>query len=273
MTRAVSVCIPVYNGERYIGEAIRSVLAQTFTEFELLVIDNASEDRTMEVLAEFEDPRLRCVRNDRNIGAAANFNRALDMASAPYVKILCADDTLHPDCLKRQVAILDCEPSVAMVTTRRRIIDAEGRPRLIRGLRRSGRLSPPGLFKTIVRSGTNPIGEPSAVLIRRSCAEAAGRFNPERSYAIDLEYWMRVLLHGDLWVIPEPLATFRVSGASWSLALLGAQASSYRGLIADLRRSGEYGLSRFDVFIGGASATLNSAARRLYYAVNVRSAR
>ena len=119
----VSVCIPAYNAARFIGEAIGSVLAQTCRDFELVVVDDASADDTVDVVRRFSDPRLRLLRNARNLGLAGNWNRATSEARGRYVKLLCQDDLLRPDCLADQVAVLDHPGNgdVALVCARRDI--------------------------------------------------------------------------------------------------------------------------------------------------------
>src|SRR5258708_29446213 len=104
---SVSVCIPCYNGELFIGRTIESVLQQTFTDFELVLVDDNSTDATVAVIEKFADPRIRLVRNPVNLGMGANSNRALSLGLGRYVKLLCEDDVLHPRCLERPVAVLE----------------------------------------------------------------------------------------------------------------------------------------------------------------------
>ena len=105
----VSVCIPSYKGAATIGEAIQSVLGQTFRDFELIVVDDASPDDTMAVVRAFGDPRLRCFVNPTNLGPQANWNRCLELAQGRYIKLLPHDDLLHPECLQQQVRVLKKE--------------------------------------------------------------------------------------------------------------------------------------------------------------------
>lgn len=92
----VSIVVPVYNCERFIGEALGSALAQTYADLEVVVVDNSSTDRTAEVIARWKDPRLRVLANATNIGAARNWDRAAAEARGRYIKLLCADDVLYP---------------------------------------------------------------------------------------------------------------------------------------------------------------------------------
>lgn len=124
----VTVGMPVYNGERYVDIAIQSIQAQTFEEFELVISDNASTDRTEEICRRYADTdsRIRYVRHDANGGAAGNFNHALRLATAPYFRWACDDDVLLPTNLERCVAVLDAEPETVLVAPRTTVIDAVG---------------------------------------------------------------------------------------------------------------------------------------------------
>lgn len=100
---AISVCIPTYNGAKYIAQTIESILNQTFTDFEIIVSDDGSSDKTLEIVGSFNDPRI--VRIDRlsKVGAEANWNNAVANASASLVKLVCQDDLLYPQCLEVEV--------------------------------------------------------------------------------------------------------------------------------------------------------------------------
>ena len=125
----VSICMPVHNGENFIADAIDSIVAQTFPDFELIVTDNASTDRTEPIVRDFarRDGRIRYVRNEENIGAAANYNLGYELSRGRYVKWAAHDDTLSPNFLERTVAILDADPSVSIAFGRTQCIDADGR--------------------------------------------------------------------------------------------------------------------------------------------------
>src|SRR5579859_195058 len=103
----ISVCIPCYNGERFIGRTLESVLRQTFTDFELVIVDDKSTDGTVSVIRGFTDARIRLIQNEKNLGLCLNWNRALSQTAGKYVKLLCEDDFLYPECLARQVAVLE----------------------------------------------------------------------------------------------------------------------------------------------------------------------
>jgi len=265
---AVSVAIPVYNGEAYLAQAIESVLAQSFTGFELIVCDNASSDRTMEIAQSYADPRIRILQNPRNIGFGPNWNRCLCEARGRYIKILPHDDLLHPRCLEEQAGILDGDDdgTIALVFSARRIIGPSGRSIMTRGaLGQGARFTGAAMARQTARKGTNPIGEPGAVLFRSSAARAAGPFNEARSFVIDIDYWLRLLKHGDALYMPETLASFRISPSSHSVRMLRQQASEFTAFLRDISQSGLYRLSGTDIAIGTAAALANSIGRALFY--------
>ncbi len=124
----VSIGLPVYNGERYLAKALDSLLVQTFTDFEVIISDNASTDRTAEICAAYLecDPRIRYYRNEQNIGAAPNFNRTFELATGMYFKWAAADDMLAPTFLEKCVAVLDTDSSVVVAYPWTQYIDAHG---------------------------------------------------------------------------------------------------------------------------------------------------
>ena len=122
--------MPVCNGERYLREAIDSILAQTFEDFVLVVSDNASTDRTPEIVKEYaaSDPRVVLLREETNRGAAWNFNRVFAECRTPFFKWASSDDILAPTCVERCLAVLADSPPVILSFPRTQWIDGDGRP-------------------------------------------------------------------------------------------------------------------------------------------------
>ena len=237
MTPRVSVCVPCYRAEPYLRATIRSVLDQTFASWELVLVDDASPDASWEIAQEFgNDPRIRLERNDHNLGAAATWNRALALARAPYVKLLCSDDLLFPRCLERQVQAFEDHPDAVLVSARRDIIDGNGRVVIARrGLGRlRGEIDGQVAVRELVRTGVNFFGEPSVVLFRADALAAAGGFNQRWQYTIDLATYADLLGKGSLVCLDETLAAFRVSSTSWSASLLGQQTRQARAFYREL---------------------------------------
>src|SRR5258708_2549501 len=130
----VSVCIPVYRGAAHLRAAIDSVLSQTFRDIELLIVDDNSPDDSFAIACSYEDPRVRHLRNPRNLGAEGNWNRCLEEAAGRYIKVLPQDDILSADCLQRQVEVLERDErhELAVVFCARAFINADGRRLLVR---------------------------------------------------------------------------------------------------------------------------------------------
>jgi glycosyltransferase involved in cell wall biosynthesis len=124
----VGIGLPVHNGENYLAETLGSILAQTYSDFELVISDNASADRTEEICRAFAamDERIRYFRNEENLGAAENFNRALELSAGKYFKWAAHDDLCAPEYLARCVEILDRQPEVVLCYPKTRIIDGQG---------------------------------------------------------------------------------------------------------------------------------------------------
>jgi glycosyltransferase involved in cell wall biosynthesis len=126
----VSVGVPVYNGERYIGEALDCLLSQTFKDLEVIVSDNASTDGTAAIVRRYaeRDPRVKYHRNPTNIGAQPNYNRTFDFVTGKYFKWHACDDLCAPTYLEKCVAVLEADPSAVLCQSRTVLIDGDGEP-------------------------------------------------------------------------------------------------------------------------------------------------
>lgn len=124
----VSIGMPVYNGERYLKTALDSLLRQTYTDFELIISDNASFDSTPEIITEYakKDCRLRYYRNEKNLGLSANLNRVYELARGEYFMVAHHDDVRAPECLERCLEILDNDPAIVVCYTKTQDIDETG---------------------------------------------------------------------------------------------------------------------------------------------------
>jgi glycosyltransferase involved in cell wall biosynthesis len=263
----ISVVVPVFQGERFIADCIRSVLEQTEQDWELIVIDNGSTDHTADVVAWFPDPRIRFLVNAPNTGAVHNWNRGMAEVRGRYLKLLCADDLLYPTCLEKQAAVLDdpANEGVSLVTAQHVVIDPSGRRIIERGFKRGGRVSGRKAILRMARSGTNLVGEPGGVMFRAQAFAAVGPFSEQARYVVDLDMWMRLLLQGDAYVIDESLSAFRVQGESWSNALTSLQTTDYADMLRRHADDGRFGISRMDVRLGTLGAWRNAQSRRIFY--------
>jgi glycosyltransferase involved in cell wall biosynthesis len=210
MTPRVSVCIPAYNYARFLPAAIDSVLAQQYGDYELIVVDNASEDETPAVLARYGD-RIRAERNERNVGLFGNFARCLELARGELVKFLAADDWLHPAFLGEAVALLDRHPSAAIASGPGFYVDDGGR---VYGVGTTGVFAPglvPGPVALRAQAEhLNVVGMPSNTLLRRAAVDAAGGFDERFAPAADVHLWGKLLARHDLAWLAQPRAYLRI---------------------------------------------------------------
>jgi len=265
---AVTVGIPTYRGARHIAETIESALAQTFADFEMLVLDDVSPDDTAEVVARYRDPRLRFLRNERNVGVEENWNRCLRLARGRYFKLLPHDDLLAPDCLAREVAVLEADTAerLALVFCARRIIDVRSRPLLSRRYPHPGGVIPArSAARRCIRRGANLLGEPGGVLFRTALGRRVGDFDARLRIVTDLDYWFRLLQHGDAYYLPENLVSFRVSQGAWSVAIGTAQDAEFRAFIDKVGANPALGLNALDKACGRVMARANTLAKLAFY--------
>lgn len=213
----ISVCIPVYQGASTLAATLRSVLASARADFEVVIRDNGSTDGTSDVIAGFDDPRIRLIRSEGTLPLPANWCATVEQARGELIKVVCADDLIHPDCLATQATLLE-DPSLALVACRRDFIDGNGRiltrnaglPRLL------GRRGVSEVARATVRFGINPVGEPACVMFRRKDYDAIGGFDGSNVFTMDIDAWLRILTRGDMFGQPEAHAAFRIWTESFS---------------------------------------------------------
>ncbi|MBI3456137.1 MAG: glycosyltransferase family 2 protein [Candidatus Rokubacteria bacterium] len=212
----LSVCVPTYNRVSYLAQALATLRAQTYLDFELLVVDNGSTDGTAELVGSISDPRLRYHRNPTNLGSRGNWNRCLELARGEFVAICHDDDVYDPDFLRRGVEVLMAHPEVAFVHCAARVIDGDGGPlRIYRAHRRDTILpSATAFLRYLARSHDVVM---STVIARRRCY-GEERFTEEFLCA-DFEMWLKLALRGDVAYIATPLVSYRSHAESTSLTM------------------------------------------------------
>jgi hypothetical protein len=210
----VTVLLAVHNGDPYLGEAIEDTLAQTFEDFEFLVVDDASTDGTEATLASYADPRLRVIRNEENIGQAPSLNRGLAEAQGEYVARIDADDRMLPKRLERQVALLDGEPHVALAGTWVDVVDEDGR--LWSNVR--GDIRDFVDLLAAILLDRYPFAHPS-LMYRRDVVRELGGYDATLAPAEDKDLYRRLALaRREVRVICEPLVRYRRHEAQLSQA-------------------------------------------------------
>jgi hypothetical protein len=198
----VSVLMPVWNAERYLASAIESILTQTFSDFELVIIDDGSTDRTPIVIRDYHDHRIRRVDNEKNIGITKSLNFGLETVRGEYVARMDADDISSPQRLTRQVECLDANPHVALVTSRASKVDA-------RGARLDVIQTPltSDILRRRLRIG-NCIAHGS-VMMRTEAIRLLGGYDESMERAQDYDLWLRLSEKHDLMCLPETLYAWR----------------------------------------------------------------
>ncbi len=213
-----SICVPTRNCAHFLVAAVESALHQTTGDFEVVIVDNGSVDDTESVVRNLmkQDSRLRYYRHPQDIGLIGNLNACLAHADGEYIKFLCADDMLLPDCVERMAAILDSNPSVALVTAGRLMTNAAGRPLSVKRYPGPARTVPGHQAIQRCLLDRHYIGEPTAVMFRRAAVDRG--FNERYPQAVDIDMWFRLLEHGELKTITEPLCMIRQHNAQLTRA-------------------------------------------------------
>jgi glycosyltransferase involved in cell wall biosynthesis len=201
-TPAVSVLIGAWNNAATLPRAIESILEQTLSDLELIVVDDGSTDETPEVVGRYSDPRLRRLELE-HMGISRSLNHGLEEARAPIVAIEDADDWSLPTRLERQLEAMERSPEAAVVGCWMDEVDEAGQPLRPRQPRRSGSVRG-ALFRY------NPIPG-TASMLRRNPALAAGGFDPSFRYSADYDLWSRLAAGHDIICLPEVLAVRRMS--------------------------------------------------------------
>ena len=212
----VSVVLCVYNQAAYVAEAIASILGQTLTDLELIVVDDGSTDSSPEVVRGFTDPRVRYVRNERNLGHAGSLNRGVALARGRYLAIMDSDDISLPERLARQVDFLDAHPDVAMCGSWVETFGARME------LRRFP-TEPAVLAASLLLSC--PFSMPT-VMLRREAMLPEG-FDP-RGLAFDYAYWVEVANRAPVANLPEVLLKYRLHAGQVTVTRRAAQLAGTR---------------------------------------------
>jgi len=215
----VTVLMPVFNGAQYLRASIDTVLAQSFEDFELLIVDDGSTDATAAIARSYADQRVRLISHERNLGLSSALNHGLDAARAGLIARQDADDLSHPSRLAAQYRFLSSHPDVALVGSQASAIDAAGRPRapVDRSLEELS-IRWYGLFD-------NPFIHTSVMFRRDVIRDECGGFDPAFDpYSQDYALWIKVMRAHPVANLPERLVTYRVHESS----IIGALDDSLR---------------------------------------------
>jgi glycosyltransferase involved in cell wall biosynthesis len=229
----VSICLPTFNGAKWIQESVNSALRQTYENIELIVVDDGSTDDTVEQIRSIDDPRIAVHTNGRNVGLIRNWNKCLELARGEFIKFLFQDDILYPDCVERMMSLFIKYDGIGLVFCARDILidrdlDESAAKRWLEycevlhshfdslGEFNSGR----GLFMQHMRNSFlgNWIAEPSSVMVKKECFFRLGQFNTRLYQVGDLEMWLRILYFYNVGFIEDKLTAFRIHSKSTTVA-------------------------------------------------------
>ncbi len=221
----VSICIPVRNGERYLREALASALAQTYRPLEIVVSDDQSSDRSLEIIRDCipdTDIPMHIYPHQRS-GIGANWNHCVRHAGGKYIKFLFQDDFLRPDCVEKMVSVAQLDSTIGLVFCRRSILGEAGNAEHEHWAERLGELHTSWIDLREVNEGRdclraqnllfspeNKIGEPTATLFRKQVFERVGMFSEKYRQCLDFEMYYRLMPYYRVGFVNERLATFRL---------------------------------------------------------------
>jgi glycosyltransferase involved in cell wall biosynthesis len=226
-TPLVSVCLPLFNGEKYLQEALDSLGSQTYTHLELIVSDDASKDNSLTLIENFQKEWKYSVSIHHHTPSTigANWNNCLRHANGKYIKFLFQDDVLYPECIEKLVKEAEQDEKIGIVFCKRDFILEENSPETREWVNRFKDLQEAdGFFKNfrrirgsvilgsenLLETPMNKIGEPTTVLFPKKVLNETGYFNEVLMQILDYEFYYRILKKYDVVMVDEPLAGFRV---------------------------------------------------------------
>jgi hypothetical protein len=225
----VSVLVPVFNAERYLGECLESILAQDFPSFEIIISDDASTDNSGRIIERYaaRDSRIRWWKNPRNLGEADNSNLCLKAAKGEYIKLVHADDLLLSPCaISKMVAAMEAYPEASLVGCFQHFTPTDVRfcfePQVLS--QRMQCFNGREMIVQCLEKDANLIGNPSQTLFKRSQAQRG--FDDRFRLKVDYEMWFHLLEQGDFVHLPEALATWRLHSTQQTTLARGTEPPS-----------------------------------------------
>lgn len=230
----VTVLMSVYNGEKYLRQAIDSILNQTFKDFEFFIINDGSTDRTAEILQSYHDHRIKIINNEKNIGLTKSLNKGLKIARGEYIARQDADDISLPQRLEKEINFLEKHKRAGLIGSSIQLISESGKPLATQKVLTKNEEIKKGLL------GGNQFAHGS-VMFKRECLDKVGFYREEFRSTQDYDLWLRISEKYDVANISEPLYKWRVSFKSVSVAEKAAQdryAEFARELARERRKQG-----------------------------------
>ena len=262
----ILVFVPTYNSEKYLRQCLDSVLQQTFQDWQCVISDDASTDKSVEIAREYEkiDSRFKVLANEKNVGAANNWNRAKENNNSFATKILCADDYLLEDALRRQLDILQ-RNQTAIVFSERYIVFPSGKKIHPRLPKYASNISFNDAFKYYINLGRNIFGEPVTALFRTDLFVKSEGFYPKFEYSLDTSGYMAISRGNEVTFDNYVVGAFRISKNQWSHQLRGKQFSHVFDFIDHLVEGEGIQVTKIEVLIGKIKVMGANLLRVLLY--------
>jgi len=251
-TGKVSICIPTYNGERFIKETLESVLGQSYQNIEVIINDDCSTDNTLNIVKSIRDSRIQIYKNDKNQGLVGNWNSTVSYATGEYVKLMCQDDLLCEDAIVNQVGLLEKYPSAALSIGNTFVIDPDNNILMNRKRFKEDQLIDGKKYARRSFKGRNIYSEPPNILYRTEDFYKLGKYDTRLSYTPDWDFGVRLSYLGDVACTKNYIMKFRVSNSSETSRLYTRKLrESIRDsdlLIKKHQELGKIKLNGFDIF-------------------------
>jgi glycosyltransferase involved in cell wall biosynthesis len=210
-TPVISVVMSVYNGQKYLRESIESILVQTYKDFEFIIINDGSSDSSRDIISSYDDPRIRLIDNEKNMGLTWSLNRAIELSRCEYIARQDADDISVAERLEKQLNYMENHPQVAVVGCFGNVFNTDGIVGAAGDLRLSGKIMKRHLAKkNLLMHGS--------VMMRKSHLAKVGCYREFFRHSQDYDLWLRLSEHFDLAILPEFLYQYRITADAISVS-------------------------------------------------------
>src|SRR5688572_25320978 len=207
--KPISIILPVYNGLHYLDASLTSVLDQSYVNFELLIIDDHSDDGSLQYLQSLEDKRIQLFKNEKNMGLFFNLNFLIGKSNSPLVKLWSQDDIMHRDCIKHIIAFHNNHPQIGFSYSGRDIIDEKGGIMPFNIIDATPEIVTVRLHTRIAFFTGSIAGNISNVTLSRKALETTGPFNESMKISGDFDMWVRIAKNYSIGFIKDHLVKLR----------------------------------------------------------------
>ena len=264
----VRIFIPLFNAQDYVLETLKSVSAQTFTDWDCVISDDKSTDNSVEIVKQYikEDSRFHLILNEKHLNVATNWNLSKSNNNSVATKILCSDDVIYPNCIEHQLKILE-ENRTSAVFSRRDILLPNQKKITPRTLVNASLISAKEAFEIYIRAGRNIFGEPVSALFNTKDLLESNGFSEFHKYTLDLSGYFEITKNKFVSFDKDVVGFFRVSKNQWSFELKNNQNSAQLEFKNFLRRNGYVKSSKLDFILGEIKGRFFTLLRALIYKI------